>query len=128
MANTRKSKPTGAHAQMNPLLASWQAAGLGPLNWLAPSMVERMSDMGSEWLSFVAARVQEDVALQHALLHAKTPADAQAVQMRFLQRAVDQYSAETGKMMEMSAHLFDPVEDGERAADPDDEDPENVNV
>ncbi|MEL6887045.1 MAG: phasin family protein [Pseudomonadota bacterium] len=125
MADTNKSK--SATESMAPLLAAWQGAGLGPLNWLAPNVVERMSDMGSEWLSFVATRVQEDVALQHQLLHAKTPADAQAVQARFLQTAMDQYTAETGKMMELGAKLFEPV-DVETNSAADDDDDENVNV
>ena len=111
---TGKTKDTPdrktATETMAPLLMAWQAAGLGPLNWLAPTMLERMSDMGSEWFHFVATRVQEDVALQHALLHAKTPAQAQAVQMEFLKKAVDQYSAETGKLVELSGKLFDPAD------------------
>ena len=127
MAETRKSRRDKTADRMHPLLNGWQAAGLGPLNWLAPNMVERMSDMGSEWLSFVATRVQEDVKLQHALMHAKTPGDVQAVQAKFLQKALDQYSAETGKMMELGAKLFDPV-DGASGAQAGDEDEENVNV
>lgn len=118
----RKETETKTTTQsMAPLLAAWQVAGLGPLNWLAPTVVERMSDMGSEWLVFVATRVQEDVALQHALLHAKSSSEAQEIQMRFLQTAMDQYGAETGKMVEMGARLFDSV-------DPDDSTPDNVNV
>ncbi|MEM9871698.1 MAG: phasin family protein [Pseudomonadota bacterium] len=117
----KDTAPRTATQTMAPLLATWQAAGLGPLNWLAPTVVERMSDMGSEWLSFVATRVREDVALQHAMLHAKSSAEAQAIQSKFLQTAMDHYSAETGKMVELSARLFDPVE-------PDDDTPDNVNV
>ena len=126
MAKTTKTTTES----MAPLLAAWQGVGLGPLNWLTPHVVERMSDMGSEWLSFVATRVQEDVALQHQLLHAKTPADAQAVQARFLQKALDQYTAETGKMMELGAKLFEPLDVPGNGSvdDDDDDDDENVNV
>ena len=123
MTDTTKS----ATETMAPLLAAWQGAGLGPLNWLAPNVVERMSDMGSEWLSFVATRVHEDVALQHALLHAKTPADAQVVQAKFLQKALEQYTAETGKMMELGAKLFEPIE-VEAVESSSDDDNDNVNV
>ncbi len=123
MTDTMKS----ATETLAPLLAAWQGAGLGPLNWLAPNVVERMSDMGSEWLSFVATRVHEDVALQHALLHAKTPADAQVVQAKFLQTALEQYTAETGKMMELGAKLFEPIE-VEAVESSSDDDNDNVNV
>ncbi len=127
MPQTRKqtSRETTRHA-ITPLLVKWQATGLGPLNWLAPTVVERMTDMGSEWLSFVAARVQEDVALQHGLLHAKSPEEAQAVQAKFLQKAMEDYSAESGRMMDLSAKLFDPVEAGE--VDDRLDGDENVNV
>ena len=112
-----KTKPGGdAPPHVNPLaplLLTWQAAGLGPLNWLAPTVIERMSDMGAEWFTFVAGRVREDVALQHALLHAKSASDAQEIQLKFLQRALDQYTAETGKLVEQGSKLFEPVEDDE---------------
>ncbi|WP_299693372.1 phasin family protein [uncultured Tateyamaria sp.] len=101
--------PGSVAPAMAPLLLAWQAAGLGPLVWLAPTVVERMSDMGSAWLTFVADRVQQDVALQHGLLHAQSPADVQALQLDFLRKAVAQYSAETDKMLELGTHLFDPA-------------------
>ncbi|WP_189368594.1 phasin family protein [Tateyamaria omphalii] len=94
-------------------MSQWQAAGLGALNWFGVSSIERMSDMGAEWMTFVAERVREDVALQHSLLHAKTPAEVQEVQLAFLQKAIDQYTAETGKMIELSSKLFEPSADKE---------------
>lgn len=120
------AKPA-AHASMMDVFTHWQAAGLGALNWFNPTMIEKMNDMGAEWMGFVAERVREDVALQHALLHAKSPATIQQLQLQFLQKAMDQYAAETGKMIDLSARLF---EDDETAAQDDDaDDPsDNVNV
>lgn len=116
MAQSKNTKPTpkrktDATGTMINAMANWQAAGLGALNWFGASTIERMSDMGAEWMTFVAERVQEDVALQHALLHAKSPAEVQQLQMRFLQKAMDQYSAETGKMIELGSKLFDSDDD-----------------
>ncbi|APX11206.1 phasin family protein [Tateyamaria omphalii] len=117
-----KSKDTSdATGTMINAMTNWQTAGLGALNWFSASTVERMGDMGAEWMTFVAERVREDVALQHALMHAKSPGEMQQVQMRFLQTAMDQYTAETGKMIELSSKLFDTAENHEA---PD----ENVNV
>lgn len=109
-----------AQPTMVDAMAQWQAAGLGALNWFGGSSIERMSDMGAEWMTFVAERVREDVALQHSLLHARTPSEVQDLQLAFLQKAIDQYTAETGKMIELSSKLFEPSED--------DETNENVNV
>lgn len=92
-------------------MAYWQSAGLGALNWFGASTIERMSDMGAEWMTFVAERVREDVALQHALLHAKSPTEVQQLQMDFLQKALDQYAAETGKMMALGSKLFETTDD-----------------
>ena len=119
----RHDKTTDHTPTMADAIAHWQAAGLGALNWFGPATIERMNDMGAEWMGFVAERVREDVALQHALLHAKSPAEVQSVQMAFLQKALDQYSAETGKMIELGAKLFE----GEDT-DVDDDPSDNVNV
>ncbi|MBY5932907.1 phasin family protein [Tateyamaria omphalii] len=117
---SRSKDKSDATGTMIDAMANWQAAGLGALNWFNASTIERMGDMGAEWMTFVAERVREDVALQHGLLHAKSPAEVQQLQMRFLQKAMDQYSAETGKMIEMSSKLFE-NDDDEAASD-------NVNV
>ncbi|MEM8656376.1 MAG: phasin family protein [Pseudomonadota bacterium] len=113
MAKSPKSKdttPDRSHPMID-AMTQWQTAGLGALNWFGAPTIERMSDMGAEWMSFVADRVREDVALQHSLLHAKTPADVQKVQMTFLQTALDQYTAETGKMIELSSKLFEELDE-----------------
>lgn len=120
---TARSKTHTSKRADQPLLTAWQTAGLGPLYWLAPHVVQQMSDLGAEWLSFVAARVQEDVALQHALLHAKSPAQAQAIQTAFLNKAMDQYRAETGRIVALGAKLFETDADADDTPETD-----NLNV
>ncbi|MEX0311533.1 MAG: phasin family protein [Tateyamaria sp.] len=102
-------------------VTQWQGAGLGALNWLGASTAKQMHAMGTDWVVFVAERVREDVALQHALLHARSPGDVQRIQMQFLQKAMDQYAAETGRMIERSTRLFEPQSGS-------DENTDNVNV
>lgn len=61
-----------------------------------------LSDMGAEVMNFVAERIKEDVKTQHKVLHCKNVTELQHVQGEFLQKAMDQYQAETGKLMDMS--------------------------
>ena len=73
-----------------------EQAGLGPLAWL-----EFLSDFNSEVLSFLAERVKEDVKTQHSILHCKNADEMRHLQAEFLQNAIEQYTAETGKLVEM---------------------------
>ena len=81
-------------------LGDVQQAGLGSLSWLGTKWVETMSDMGAEWLSFVAERVREDIKTQHELMHAKDFAQVQHIQASFLQKAMNDYRDETGRMIQ----------------------------
>lgn len=113
MKRTNPTSQTKDQPTMVDAITQWQTAGLGALNWFGAPTIEHMSALGAEWMSFVAERVKEDVALQHSLLHAKSPEDVQHLQMTFLQKAMDQYAAETGKMAELSSKLFQTDEKGE---------------
>jgi hypothetical protein len=56
-------------------------------------------------MRFLAARVQEDVGLQQRLLHASSLDELRHIQAAFMQKAIDQYVAETGRMVEMNEAL-----------------------
>lgn len=85
-------------------------AGLGSLAWMGPAWIEAMSNIGTEALSFFADRVREDVKTQHELLHCKTVQEVKDVQAKFMERAYTQYTAETGKIIEIgSAHFGKPL-------------------
>jgi len=105
MAEKSKSdggvEPDPPDANVLNMLRDLQTAGFGATAMMGTAWVEAMSDLGAEVLSFVADRVKEDVRTQHEILHAKDVTEVQAIQARFIQQAVDQYSAETGKMVEM---------------------------
>jgi hypothetical protein len=49
--------------------------------------------------------VQEDVGLQQRLLHASSLDELRHIQAAFMQKAIDQYVAETGRMLEMNEAL-----------------------
>lgn len=116
------TKPKTPAAQLEPekvfqTLADVQTAGLGSLSWLGTKWVETMSDVGAEWLSFVADRVKEDVKTQHALIHAKNIGEMQHIQAQFLQKAIDDYREETGKIVEFCAQAMSDIQDhSEKAA------------
>lgn len=75
---------------------------LSPTALMGTAWFERVSDLGSEVMSFVAERIKQDVETQHALLRCKSLSEVQHVQAEFLQKAFDQYQAETGKLIEMT--------------------------
>ncbi|MFK7938775.1 MAG: phasin family protein [Roseovarius sp.] len=88
-----------------------QDAGLGNMVGLSTAWFEALGDLSSEVLSFVSDRVKEDVKVQHEVLHCKDVTELQHIQSQFLQKAVDQYQAETGKLVAMSTKAFAPPTD-----------------
>jgi hypothetical protein len=86
---------------------------LSPAGWMGTAWFERVADLGGEVTSFIAERIKEDVKTQHALLHCKSLPEVQQVQADFLQKAFDQYQAETGKLIKMTGTVavVDPDKD-----------------
>lgn len=76
-----------------------------PSVWMGPAWLGNLAHLGSEVASFIAERIQNDMRTQHALMHCKTMAEVQHVQAQFLQKAFDQYHAETGKLVEMTNRM-----------------------
>lgn len=111
-----KSTQTPSASQLEPekvlqTLGAAQAAGLGSLSWLGRKWVETMTDVGAEWLSFVAERVKEDVKTQHDLMNAKDIGEVQHIQAQFLQKAMDDYRDETGKIVEFCSQAMADIQD-----------------
>lgn len=92
-------------------IAQLQGAGFGNMVWLGTAWFETIGDLSAEVLSFVADRVKEDVKVQHQIMHCKNPSELQHVQSQFLQKAIEQYQAETGKLVEMGSKVFTPPSD-----------------
>lgn len=78
--------------------AKMQKSGFTPMAWLAPQTLEKCGEMGSEVAHFVAGRIKEDANLQHQLLHCRDIAKLHQIQVEFVQTAINQYVAETGKL------------------------------
>ncbi|EEB82490.1 phasin family protein [Roseobacter sp. GAI101] len=89
-----------------------QKAGFGSMMGMGTAWVEALSDMSAEMADFVAERIKEDVKVQHELLHCKNVANLQHIRGQYLQRAIDQYQAETSKLVEMGTKALK-LPDGE---------------
>jgi len=100
-------------------LATFPAAAPGSLPWMNLEAAEQAADMGADFVQFVSDRIREDVKTQHALLHCKDPGEFAKIQETFLQTAVNQYAAQTGRMVEMSAGLLATVMRGAERKKPD---------
>lgn len=99
-ANTKSETITTA-APILDFMRHLQEAEFPPLPGVGTRWMETMSDMGSQLLTFMSARVHEDVQTQHALLHAKGLAEVQHIQAQFVQKAMNDYIDEMARLMAM---------------------------
>jgi hypothetical protein len=102
---TQDQTPTAADAPFG-AIKQLQDAGLGSMIGMGTAWVEAISDISAEVAHFVAERIKEDVKTQHEILHCQNVADLQHIQAQFIQKAMDQYQAETGKLVEMGTNAF----------------------
>jgi len=105
--NTQTEDPkTAATPKRSDAIAQFQEAGFGNMMGMGTAWIEAFSDMSAEVVGFVADRIKEDVKTQHEILHCKDPSELQHIQSQFMQKAMDQYKAETGKLVEMGKKTF----------------------
>ena len=106
---TKSSKTTeDAAKSVQDAMTQLQKMGFDSMSWMGTDWMERMSDLGSEVLQFIADRVQQDVDLQHRLLHCRDVNELQKIQAEFVQTAINRYTEETGKLIEMSTKAWFP--------------------
>jgi hypothetical protein len=70
------------------------------------AMMQGVTKMQKEIVDFVSERIRHDMETQQALLRCKTFDEVRDVQTRFFQTAMDQYSAEAGRMMRIAAEAM----------------------
>lgn len=90
-------------------IATMQKSGFAPMAWLAPQILEKCGEMGSELAGFVAARIKEDVNLQHQLMHCRDLSKLHRIQFDFVQTAINQYVAETGTLTQLGNEMLNSV-------------------
>ncbi len=88
--------------------ATLQDFGFNAMSGMGFVWAEALGDLGSEVLSFVADRIKEDAKTQQRMLHCKDMGELHEIQSEFLQTAINQYTADTGKLVEMSLDMLTP--------------------
>ena len=76
-------------------------AGFESLNWFNRAWVEWAGAMGVEFTRFVSDRIREDMRTQHAILNCGEPGKLQEIQKDFFDKAVADYTAETGRLADI---------------------------
>jgi predicted Rossmann-fold nucleotide-binding protein len=78
-------------------------AGGGPVGRMGAVWAEAMTEMGSEVLGFMSERLRQDADVQKKMMQCKDFGELAHVQATFMQEAIDQYTAETGKLVEIGS-------------------------
>jgi hypothetical protein len=68
---------------------------------VSPEAVESWQEIATEWGRFVTDRLQRDMETQRAMLDCRSPSELLKVQTEFYQTAIQQYSEETMRLMQM---------------------------
>jgi phasin family protein len=117
MADQTKPNQTtkDAAATMTEAITAFQKSGMMPMNWFGTTMFEKLAELNSECAQFIADRIKEDVQTQHKMLHCKDADQIKSIQSEFLTKAMEQYSAETGKLVQMSQKMMDDMLNAKRS-------------
>jgi hypothetical protein len=90
---------------MTKLMQTLQDASRQSMPGFGAGWMDAMTKMGNEMLEFTAARIKEDAQVQHDLLQAKGISEVQQIQSQFFQKAMEDYSAESAKLMDMGKNF-----------------------
>ena len=106
MANAKKPTPPSKKSAS-------QAAPLGVANWFNADWFTDVSDFNNELARFVTQRLQEDIQAQQTFMQCRSLGELQGARTKFFKTAVNQYTAEAGKMIEMGSAMLERARDGE---------------
>ncbi|QCO57775.1 hypothetical protein EOK75_19020 (plasmid) [Pseudorhodobacter turbinis] len=109
MSNSGKTENTAS--TMVDLIKTMQEAGLKSMPFQGTDWLTAMADISSEVMNFTAARLKEDVNTQQALMQAKGLVEIQHIHAEFFQKTMDDYAAETAKLMRMGQTLTPAAKD-----------------
>ncbi|MBD3624613.1 MAG: phasin family protein [Rhodobacteraceae bacterium] len=93
--------PLSAFAAIDGLRES----SLKALSMLGTNWMYNISGFTTEVAQFLAERLQQDLQLQHRLLHCKDMDELRQVQSDFVRAALEQYMAETGKLVHLGTDM-----------------------
>jgi hypothetical protein len=98
---TKNDKAKDAMAPMANLIDAMQESSTKMLSGFGSEWFGTMSSVGTEMLAFMSERVKQDIQTQQDLLQAKGIAEIQKLQADFFKKAMEDYSAEMTKLMEI---------------------------
>ena len=104
MADT-KTKPRPQTAGEPSL--STHKEGIANLTDMNTNLLETFGDISAHMAKFIAQRIEEDVKVQHELLHCKSLTDVQTVQLNFFEQALRQYQESAARMFDLGTHVFE---------------------
>jgi len=84
-----------------------QQSSLDPLRWFGTAWLESATEVNRELAEFLCKRISDDVRTQHEMLNCTDPAKLQEIQARFIQRAIDDYAAESGAVSDLGQAFID---------------------
>lgn len=111
MADKKKTDPTQDAAKaMQDAMAQFQKMGMQSMTWMGGDWMQKMNEMGTEVMHFMAERIQTDIEWQQRFMKCRDIKELQDVQAEFIQSSIDRYTEETGKLIDMGAKAMTPPE------------------
>lgn len=104
-------------------MARMGSVGIGSAAWLGAAWTRRVADAAVEVARFAGHRLGDDLRTQAEMLRCRDLAALQSVQGRFLQRAIDEYAAETARLMRLGGDAPEPRRASTEAEGPEDAPP-----
>lgn len=102
----RKSKKTTSTKRMEDAATDIYREGIENMAEMNNSIMESFGDMSAQMAKFFAQRIEEDVKVQHELLHCKNLQEVQHVQLQFFENAFKQYQENSAKMMDIGTQAL----------------------
>lgn len=87
-------------------IAGFYREGIDTMAEMNTNLMESFGDMSAQMAKFVAQRIEEDVKVQHELLHCKSLQEVQHIQMQFFENAFKQYQENSAKMMDIGTQAL----------------------
>lgn len=84
-------------------LSGLATAGMEPLASAGLAFVEGWIEASGEIAAFLARRIQSDFDLQREILQCRDPAELVRIQTAFVEKAIEDYRAESGKLAGIGA-------------------------
>lgn len=107
---TENTKPSGNGkdngAELAATVAGFQHDALDRIEKVGSAVLEGITRWNSEVSRFIADRIEEDVRTQKEMMRCQTLKDLQTVQSRFVSTAMEQYSTETRRLMDVSRSII----------------------